>query len=151
MKEAAVRAAGLCVSFGGHAAIDGLDFSVDVGDFLAVLGPNGSGKSTLVKTILGINTPTAGGIEVFGRSPVRNRPEEIGYVPQIKTFDRTFPALAIELVVSGIRRRWPARLSADDTARGETALASVGAEHLSRRRIGSLSGGELQRIYLARS
>ena len=150
MSDSVIRTSGLGVNFGGHAAIEDVTFEAETGDFVAILGPNGSGKSTLVKTILGIIRPTTGSVEVFGRHPDEIDPASVGYVPQIKTFDRTFPALSIELVVSGIRRRWPARISGEDRDQAEEALRGVGAVHLARRRIGTLSGGELQRVYLAR-
>ncbi len=151
MSDVAIETTDLSVSFGDHAAVSDLTFTVRVGDFVAILGPNGSGKSTLIKTILGVIRPTSGNVKVFGENPRTLRPEQVGYVPQIKTFDRTFPALSIDLVISGILRRWPGRLKKAVREQAEEALRSVGAHHLSRRRIGTLSGGELQRVYLARS
>ncbi len=75
----------------------------------------------------------------------------IGYVPQSKTFDRRFPALTEELVASGIHSTWPWRLSLSVKARVQEALAKVGAQHLLGKNIETLSGGELQRVYLARA
>lgn len=151
MNQIVIEIKGLGVCFGEHRAIDGLNFSLPAGDFLAVLGPNGSGKSTLIKTLLGITEPTSGDVSVFGKKPTLVPPELVGYVPQIKTFDRTFPALSIDLVLSGLHRRWPGRIHENDRALAGTALESVGGSHLADRRIGTLSGGELQRVYLARS
>lgn len=74
-----------------------------------------------------------------------------GYVPQIKTLDRTFPALTEELVATALKRRWPWRI--DNTCRSivAEALTQVGADHLMGQAIRNLSGGELQRVYLARA
>ncbi len=127
-----------------------VDLDLPPGRFLAILGPNGSGKSTLVKVALGLVAPDRGHAAIFGVD-AGDAPERIGYVPQLKTFDRTFPATALELVVSGLRRRWPARVPPRERERAVAALADVGAEHLARRSLSRLSGGELQRAFLARA
>ena len=138
------------VRFGEAQVLEGINFDLDAGHFLAIVGPNGAGKSTLVKVALGLIKPQRGHAALFGRD-AGELPERIGYVPQLKTFDRTFPATAIELVVTGLRRSWPKRPSAEERERSLAALASVGAERLAPRRLAKLSGGELQRVYLARA
>jgi len=117
---------------------------------LAIIGPNGAGKSTLVKTLLGLVEPLRGQVRVFGRPPGAD-PVAIGYVPQLKTFDRSFPATALELVVSGLRRSWPARIRPRERDAACEALARVGAQRLTDRPLARLSGGELQRAFLARA
>ncbi len=87
---------------------------------------------------------------LYGRD-AGSMPERIGYVPQLKTFDRSFPASALELVVTGLRRSWPARVRAPERERAAAALEQVGAAGLIGRQLSSLSGGELQRVYLARA
>ena len=138
------------VRFGDALVLDGVDFDLDAGHFLAIVGPNGAGKSTLVKVVLDLVKPDRGHAAVFG-ADAGVAPERIGYVPQLKTFDRTFPATAVELVASGVRRRWPLRVRRAERERAVAALADVGAEHLADRRLARLSGGELQRAYLARA
>ena len=120
------------------------------GRFLAVIGPNGAGKSTLVKVALGLIPPDGGRATVFGR-PAGAAAVSVGYVPQLKTFDRSFPATALELVVSGLRRSWPARVRAEERERARGSLARVGGERLLGRPLARLSGGELQRAFLARA
>jgi zinc transport system ATP-binding protein len=120
------------------------------GAFLAIVGPNGAGKSTLIKVALGLVTPSRGHAALFGEAAGRY-PERIGYVPQLKTFDRTFPASVLELVVSGLRRRWPARVRARERDAARRALEQVGAGHLAPKHLPKLSGGELQRAFLARA
>ncbi|MDA0378438.1 MAG: ATP-binding cassette domain-containing protein, partial [Bacteroidetes bacterium] len=80
--------------------LEDVSFHLPSGSFLAVIGPNGGGKSTLVRALLGLQSHS--GTVQFNPS----RPK-IGYVPQIKTLDRTFPARAEELVATALRRRWP--------------------------------------------
>ncbi len=145
-----VRLSGVTVRFGDFEVLKGVSFDLPAGASLAVVGPNGAGKSTLVKVILGLVTPLEGTVAVFGERPGTN-PGRIGYVPQLKTFDRTFPATALELVATGLRREWPGRVHADEREHALVALRRVGAEQLATRPLARLSGGELQRAYLARA
>ncbi|MDF1524399.1 MAG: ABC transporter ATP-binding protein [Trueperaceae bacterium] len=138
------------VRFGEATVLDGVDFDLEPGHFLAIVGPNGAGKSTLVKVVLDLVAPTKGHAAVFG-ADAGEAPERIGYVPQLKTFDRTFPATAVELVASGVRRSWPVCVRRAERERAVEALADVGAERLADRPLAKLSGGELQRAYLARA
>ena len=128
------------------------DIDLELGErrFLAIIGPNGAGKSTMVKVLLGLVAPDRGEATVFGRA-AGSDPVRVGYVPQLKTFDRSFPATAMELVVSGIRRAWPGRVRRHEHDAACEALERVGAERLTDRPLARLSGGELQRAYLARA
>lgn len=146
-----VRTEDLTVRFGTREALTHVSFDVKRGSFVAIIGPNGSGKTSLIKTLLGIIRPSSGIVDVLGERPDRVDPARIGYVPQVKTMERAFPALAIELVVSGARRRWPARIRSAERDRALDVLNRVGAAHLWDRPLGALSGGELQRVFLARS
>lgn len=139
------------VMFGTHTAIENLSVEIEEGLFITVVGPNGGGKTTFLKLILGLIEPTDGNVEIFGEKPSKILSSYIGYVPQIKTFDRSFPALPIELVATGVRGNWISSLSKEHTKLAMEALEQVGASNLARKPLGKLSGGELQRIYLARS
>ncbi len=147
----AVEAKNLSMRFDGKPVLEDITCNIAEGDFLAIVGPNGAGKSTLLRLILGLQRPSSGSLLVFERPPERVEPNWIGYVPQIKTLDRTFPALSIELVVSAMRRRWPWRIGWGERGTAMAALEGVGAAHLALRPLGKLSGGELQRVYLAYS
>ncbi|MGE5480335.1 MAG: metal ABC transporter ATP-binding protein [Chloroflexota bacterium] len=135
----------LYVSFGEAPVVEDVSFSAQEGECVSVLGPNGSGKTTLLKTLLGIYEPSSGSVEFegFDRS-------EIGYVPQIKTLDRTFPARALDIIAGGIRRSWPARIGKNERSEIIKLLDTFGSADLAERQLPELSGGELQRIYLAR-
>jgi zinc transport system ATP-binding protein len=146
-----VATADLGVRFGDHPVLEGITFEADAGDFVAVVGPNGAGKSTLIRVLLGLLTPETGRAHVFGRAPSAVDPGLVGYVPQVKGLDRSFPARAIDLVLTGVHQRWPFRVRPEERERALDALARVGAEALAERALDGLSGGELQRVYLARS
>lgn len=150
-QEFAVEVNGLSVRYGQREALKDIRFRVEEGRFVAILGPNGSGKTSLIKVLLGIIPAASGRARVFGRLPKETAPGLVGYVPQVKTLERRFPAIALELVVSGARGRWPARRTRGEKELGTSALERVGAAHLADRQLSTLSGGELQRIFLARS
>jgi zinc transport system ATP-binding protein len=141
----------LTVRFGPHTALDGVTFEAGAGDFVAVVGPNGGGKTTLVRVLLGLAAPDAGAATVLGRPPSAIDPGLVGYVPQVKRLDRTFPARAIDLVLTALNQRWPFRMGLGERKQALAALRHVGAQGLARRSLDTLSGGELQRVYLARS
>ena len=142
---------GLTVSFNNFSALDDITLTIEDGSFISVVGPNGGGKSTLLKAIIGLLKPSSGEILLDGTPPEKHKSGELAYVPQIKTMDREFPALAIELVINGIIGTWTSRISKSIWNQGLSALEQVGAGHLASRQLSRLSGGELQRVYLARS
>lgn len=151
MTKFAVEVNNLSVLFEDHVALSDLSMQIPHNAFVAIVGPNGAGKSTFLKVLLGLVKPSSGQVKLFGKTPHQVDPNIIGYVPQFKTMDRTFPAVSIELVYTGLSRNWPWRLSKDARNKACQALEQVGAAHLATRPIGKLSGGELQRVCLARS
>jgi len=150
MSRSLIALQNVYVRFGDHVALMDLSLKISEGSFVAIVGPNGAGKSTLLKVLLGLVKPTEGQVLVGGNDSDDFSSKRIGYVPQVKTLDRTFVALAIELVVTGIRGKWPARMKRTEIEDATKALEQVGAAHLAYRPISHLSGGELQRVYLAR-
>ncbi|MCA8938711.1 MAG: metal ABC transporter ATP-binding protein [Planctomycetes bacterium] len=140
----ALSAAELSVQVGDVMLLKPLSVEIPSGEFVSILGPNGSGKSTLLKVWLGLLAPSKGRASALAGV-------EIAYVPQLKTMDRSFPGLAIELVATGLLGRWPWRLKPATREAALKALEAVDAASLADRQISALSGGELQRVYLARA
>jgi zinc transport system ATP-binding protein len=138
------------VQFGAIQVLQHVSMQVARGAFLAVVGPNGAGKSTLMRVLLGLTKVSTGSVQVLGEA-AGNVPAQIGYVPQLKTFDRHFPATVLDLVASGHARRWLWHVSKTRKAAATKALEDVGAGHLLTRRLSELSGGEVQRVFLARA
>lgn len=149
-ESAALHLHGVTVRFGEVEALQNVSFDLPAGETLAIVGPNGAGKSTLIKVALGLVKPEKGHAAIFGVDAGKN-PKRIGYVPQLKTFDRSFPATALELVVSGLRQRWPTWLRPAERGQALNALTQVGAADYAGRALAKLSGGELQRVFLARA
>jgi zinc transport system ATP-binding protein len=121
-------------------------------DFLGVVGPNGSGKSTLLKIILGLLTPQKGTVTVFGTSPKEAR-LKIGYVPQFATFDRNFPISVRDTVLQGRLGHTRSLLGyrREDRVAACRALEEVEILDLHKRPLTALSGGQLQRVLIARA
>jgi zinc transport system ATP-binding protein len=142
---------GVGVRFGDLQALRDISLTVPAGAFTAIVGPNGSGKSTFIKVLLGLVPTSAGRVCVLGEPPGAVPPAWIGYVPQVKTLDRSFPARSLELVITGLRPRWPWLSRGREREEALAALERVGAQHVAQRAVAQLSGGELQRVYLARS
>jgi zinc transport system ATP-binding protein len=119
-----------------------VSFTIPRGSITMLIGPNGSGKTTLLKMMVGLLIPTQGVIEVLGASPHEQR-GHIGYVPQRLAFDHEFPLTVLEFL----------HLSARETPTEELMhlLNELNIEHLASQVIGKLSGGQLQRVLIARS
>ena len=138
----------LSVRLGGEQILEHVDLHMHCGQMVALIGPNGAGKSTLIKAILGQQAYE--GSITFHRS---NGPEQklrIGYVPQSPNFDRADPITVLDLFVSCISAR-PSFLPVSKALRQTVTdcLKHVRGENLIDKRIGALSGGELQRVLLA--
>ena len=136
--------------FGEKVVLEDVTFHVPIGEFLCLCGPNGAGKSTLLKIILGLVEPDAGSIEITGLPAEKGR-KRIGYVPQRKAFDRDFPASPMEVIVANLRGRWPMKISHDERELAMQMLKRTGAEAYANAQMKDLSGGETQRVFLARA
>jgi zinc transport system ATP-binding protein len=138
----------------GGPALEGLSFTVRAGERLGILGPNGGGKSTLLRLTLGMMEPTAGRISVFGLSPREaRRSRVVGYVPQRSEAESAFPLCVRQVVTMAATvglAPWRG-VSSDAKALVSRCLALVGAEDLAERHIGALSGGQTQRVLMARA
>jgi zinc/manganese transport system ATP-binding protein len=145
-----IRAEDLSAGYDGTAVWQGADFSFGRGEFVGILGPNGAGKTTLFRVLLGLQHPMGGTVRIFGETPHRGNPR-IGYIPQRHTIDTDTNVECLELVRLGLSgTRWGFNpVSHADRDAAAKALEAAGAENLAHRRLGALSGGELQRIFLA--
>lgn len=134
--------------------LERVTLDVRAGERLGILGPNGGGKSTLLRILLGLLKPTAGSVRILGKSPeVARRERLMGYLPQRVTAELRFPLRVIDVVLQplSVRRSPWSRASDADRARAGACLEMVGAQSLADRRVGSLSGGQLQRVLIARA
>ena len=146
----ALEVEGLVVERGGVRVLDDVSLHAGASEFLCLCGPNGGGKTTLLKAVLGLIAPRAGRIRVLGEPPATGR-RRVGYLPQRKAFAHNFPATAADLIVAARRGTWPLRIRPDERDLAEAALARVGGAKLLGKPLASLSGGETQRVFLARA
>ena len=153
-KECLIEIQNISYDYGYGDVLKDVSFPVNAGDFLAIIGPNGAGKTTLLKIILGLLKPHSGKVKIMGKAAEEfTERKRIGYVPQKATnIDSLFPISVKEVVAMGIQssQRFP-RLSGDVETRVMTALKQVGMEKLKNRRIGNLSAGQQQRVFIARA
>ncbi len=136
--------------YGAAPVLESVDLRLDEGDFLGIIGPNAGGKTTLLKIILGLLAPDRGSVEIFGRPPAESR-GVIGYVPQYARFDASFPIDVLDTVRMGrlgVRRRERSR---ESRAAARAALDRVDLSGMADEQIGELSGGQLQRVLIARA
>lgn len=130
-----IEAIGMGVDLGGREVLRAIDFTIEAGEIVTVVGPNGSGKSTFVRALVGAIAPTRG---IVRRAPGL----VVGYVPQRLTLDATMPITVARFL------NLPVRRNAADISR---MLEHVGVSGLERRQMGALSGGQFQRVLLARA
>jgi len=139
------------LSLRGISVLEDVSFRIEAGDYLALLGPNGGGKSTLLKVLLGLLTPDEGTVRVFGQSPPAAR-GRVGYVPQSFQFDRDFPIRVLDVVLMGrVGKLKLGTVTEEDREMARAALTRVEMAELATRPIGALSGGQLQRVWIARA
>jgi len=148
----AVRVRNVSAGYDGRPAIENVSLDIGAGSLVAILGPNGGGKSTLLKVVAGLLKPWSGTVDVLG-APAGREAHRVAYVPQAELVDWSFPVTVWDVVMMG---RYPRlgpirRPSAADRDAVHEALHSVGMAERSRTQIGSLSGGQRRRAFLARA
>ena len=150
--EEVVKLDDVWVRYDGVPVLEAINLTIGDGDFLGIIGPNGGGKTTLLKVILGLIKPNQGSVRVLGKPPEKSR-GRIGYVPQHNLFDRDFPISVWEVVLmgrvghAGLLKRY----GSNDRQAAAEALDTVGMLHHKGQQMGKLSGGELQRVLIARA
>jgi zinc transport system ATP-binding protein len=141
--------------YDGDWVLRNISMTCPQGSIFGIVGPNGSGKTTLIKVILGLITPERGEVRVLGQSPrsADRDPSDVGYLPQISMAHRDFPVSAMDVVLMGRYTRLGLfhRPGAEDRKKALEMLDLVGIADHSERPFGSLSGGEQQRVSIARA
>lgn len=150
--SAVVECRGASVGYDGRAVVDGIDLALGPGQWLAVVGTNGSGKSTLLRTIAGLIPPVSGEVTVLG-APAGSSDAPVSYLSQSHEQGFLLPIRARDVVRMG---RWPARglmgrLRSDDEALVDEAMDALGIRDLAGKPLGTLSGGQCQRVHLAQA
>jgi zinc transport system ATP-binding protein len=149
--QAIIEVSNLAFSYNGNRVIDNVSFIVRECEFLALIGPNGGGKTTLLKLLLGLLKPDSGDIRIFDQPPAKSA-HRIGYVPQDVAINKSFPITAIDVALMGrLRSRRSARISKEDRNAALKALEQLEMLDFQNRRIDDLSGGQKERIFIARA
>lgn len=155
MQPLAIEFNSFSFSITGRDILWDINLQISSGSCIGIIGPNGSGKTSLIKSIVGLNQPTKGSVQVFGNSPSRDwrKKVQLGYVPQLKSMDKDFPISVYEVVLLGRTGRlgWFNRPGSEDHSIVEHALEKVNMLNLRDRPIGQLSGGQQQRVLIARA
>lgn len=155
MSSSVIDIRNLWVTYNHQPVLEDVTLDIKEGAFVGVLGPNGAGKSTLLKVILGLIAPIRGEVRVFGEDPrqARRRGNLIGYLPQRPLTNPRFPVSVLDVVLMGTYGRLglgrrPGRRDRDAAL---AQLTRLGIPHLAERPIGEISGGEQQRVFIARA
>lgn len=135
--------------------LNNISLTIENGDFIGLAGPNGAGKTTLVKALLGLIPLTIGEIKLFDETQNKfNDWNKIGYLPQKNsTINALFPATVLEIVMLGLmsQKKFPKRIIKTDKIKAKEILKKLEISSLENRMIAELSGGEQQKVLLARA
>ncbi|MGV8058782.1 MAG: metal ABC transporter ATP-binding protein [Smithellaceae bacterium] len=146
--ESIIQVDHVTYGYGQRPVLEDISFTVSKRDFTLIIGPNGGGKSTLLKLILGIITPWSGKISFSGDTGTR-----LGYVPQLAGFNRSFPISVLDMVLTGCIRgdNYLKPSSRESIRKSRTILRKLSLEEKQDENITDLSGGQLQRVLIARA
>lgn len=148
----AVELDSISVNYGSVAALKNIDMQVEEGAFLGIIGPNGGGKTTLLKVILGLIEAEKGQVKIMGKA-LEPGIDKIAYVPQLSNFDHKFPITVLDVVLMARlegRLKFFHKYKQEDIKKAESVLKELKLIELKDRQIGQLSGGQLQRVLIAR-
>ena len=150
MVSKAVEINNVSKKFNDLSVLHDINLTIEEKELVAIIGPNGGGKSTLLKIIMGVLTPDTGEVKVFGRKPKKAR-NLIGYLPQNVSFDHDFPINVFDTVLSGRYHGLFKGYSKDDEEAVLNALKDVEIPELKDRQVSKISGGQMQRVFIARA
>lgn len=125
--------------------LENLNLTIEPGEFIGIFGPNGGGKTTFLKLLMGFLNPSQGSIHL--------QTDKIGYVPQVARFDKQFPISVLEIVLMGFLSKctWWGAYPAHAKEKARQALQLVGLRDKEKQAFGTLSGGQAQRVLIARA
>lgn len=149
----ALKITDLSVSYGDVDAIQDINLTVSEGEYLGIIGPNGGGKTTLISAVTGLIRPDSGSVRIFGEEGRAAR-SNIGYVPQNSKVSRDFPITVSETVMTAFLKGGAhpfRRFDSSDRKKALSYLEKLGLLELSERNVSALSGGEFQRLLIARA
>jgi len=142
---------GVDFSYDGLPVVQGVNFTIAQRELVSIVGPNGGGKTTLIKLMLGLLSPSAGRVTVFGKPPQQVR-HRIGYLPQYVHYDPQFPVTVRDVVLMGrVENHLGGPYSRNDKRVAMKVLEQVQLADLAYRRFDALSGGQRQRVLIARA
>lgn len=149
---AQIKIQNLSFGYANSNVLENISLEIKNRDFIAIIGPNGGGKTTLLKLILGLISPYSGSIDVFGMTPSQAS-QKLGYVPQDININLGFPIRVIEVVLMGIldKKNIFFGYSKKETQKALEALKKVGMQDFANRKINTLSGGQRQKVFIARA
>ena len=142
-----IKVSNVALGYENKAIVKDISFEINKGDYIAIIGENGSGKTTLIKTILNLNKAISGDITYNDISK-----KDIGYLPQKTDVQNDFPASVFEVVLSGFEgKRFRFRYTKEEKEEAFLNLALVKADELLDKSFLELSGGQMQRVLMARA
>lgn len=153
MSEPRIHVHGVTVHYGSKVVLEKVTLNVMPGEMVSIVGPNGGGKTTLLKVILGMKTFSEGTVRVLGREPGHVEPGDVGYLSQMNQHLQDFPIHSLDVVLMGRFPRlgllkWP---GSKDRTLAAACLEIVGMSDYANVPVQELSGGQLQRVFIARA
>ena len=147
----AIQAHNLSFQYDENPLLENVSMEIGKGECIAIFGPNGGGKTTLLKLFMGFLKPSSGSLLINGMPPQKSR-KHMGYVPQISHLDRQFPITALDVVKMGaLSPSLFHSYTRDSHEEALEMLGKVGLKEMAKTPFGSLSGGQSQRVLIARA